>query len=371
MDECEKTVELLSAGRPRPVLMIPVRRCGSHAIRLRLNFNPAFYSPYPLHTVDFMPLVRLYGNLADDDAYFQLIVDLIGLQNANMVRWEGMAFDPVALFETLRDKPRSVYSVVWEMLWQAGEAHGAHVVMDKSLDSVHSAGELVSLFDDILFLNVVRDPRAQVASMNRAIIHDFDTLLNAQIWVRAHDAARQLMEMHPERVLTIRFEDFLANPEATLQRVCAFLGLEFLPEMLDISRSDEARRLSKLSALWESNASAPITANADKFRKLLGDEELRIVETLAGEHMDFYGYERMTAGKSRITDELIQHAVRRSEERQRRAWEELKAKNPRDCCLRRFRAEYLSMIKSRLLRNAYPVARTPAEGETARQRMAG
>jgi hypothetical protein len=57
--------------------MIPVRRCGSHALRLRLNFSREFYSPYPLHIVDFMPLVELYGDLVDDNAYFQLIVDII------------------------------------------------------------------------------------------------------------------------------------------------------------------------------------------------------------------------------------------------------------------------------------------------------
>ncbi|MCI5207282.1 MAG: sulfotransferase, partial [Candidatus Electrothrix sp. ATG2] len=37
----------------RPVLMIPLRRCGSHALRLRLNLSPEFYAPYPLHIVDF------------------------------------------------------------------------------------------------------------------------------------------------------------------------------------------------------------------------------------------------------------------------------------------------------------------------------
>jgi len=53
--------------------MTPIRRCGSHALRLRLNLSPDFYSPYPMHIVDFMPLVELYGNLQNDEAYFQSI----------------------------------------------------------------------------------------------------------------------------------------------------------------------------------------------------------------------------------------------------------------------------------------------------------
>jgi len=69
-----------NGNRPVPVLMIPLRRCGSHALRLRLNFNPQFYSPYPLHIVDFMPLLPLYGDLEDDHAYFRLVSDVVGLQ---------------------------------------------------------------------------------------------------------------------------------------------------------------------------------------------------------------------------------------------------------------------------------------------------
>ncbi len=42
--------------------MVPLRRCGSHAIRLRMNINPKYHSPYPLHVVDFLPLLDLYGD---------------------------------------------------------------------------------------------------------------------------------------------------------------------------------------------------------------------------------------------------------------------------------------------------------------------
>jgi len=97
-------------SRPRPVLMIPLRRCGSHALRLRLNFSPQFYSPYPLHIVDFMPIVPLYGDLANDKAYFRLVVDVVGLQAASMVKWSDVVFDPVDIFDSICREPRSVHS---------------------------------------------------------------------------------------------------------------------------------------------------------------------------------------------------------------------------------------------------------------------
>lgn len=347
--ETEKTRAAMS--RPTPILMIPLRRCGSHALRLRLNFSPQFYSPYPLHIVDFIPLTPLYGDLADDRRFFQMVVDIIGLQTASMVKWSDMVFDPAAVFEAVKNEPRSVHRIVWELLFQAGMKNHAKVIMDKSLDSVHYADELITLFEDMRFLNVVRDPRAQINSMNRAIIHDFDTLLNAMTWAAAHTAARNLMMQHPDRVLTIRYEDFLSNQEEVLRRICVFFEIDFLPAMLDVSLSPEAQQISGLSALWESNCYAPIAANVDKFKKSMSAQEIELIETLTGEHMDYYGYERMTRGKAVISPRMVSAARKESELLKKNAWSDLAANNYRDYMLRKYRADYLQMVKDRLQRN--------------------
>lgn len=348
----KKEIGNIARSRPRPVLMIPLRRCGSHALRLRLNFNSKFYSPYPLHIVDFMPMVPLYGDLANDKAYFRLVVDVVGLQAASMVKWSDMVFDPVDIFESICHEPRSVHRVVWELLLRAGEQHGASVVMDKSLDSVHYAEELMALFPQMLFLNVIRDPRAQVASMNRAIIHDFDTTLNAKSWVNAHRVARSLVARYPDRVLTIRYEDFLGNQEETLKKVCAFFEIEYLPQMLDVTHSSEAKQISQLSALWASNCFAPIAANVDKFKSQLTIEEIETIETLAQEYMALYGYERMTGAQAEIADSTFIEAQARSETGKQMAWRELEKNNFRDYILRRFRAEYLVKVRSCLERES-------------------
>jgi hypothetical protein len=344
----------------RPVLMTPLRRCGSHALRLRLNSNPDFYAPYPLHIVDFMPLVKGYGDLNDDRNYLQLVIDVIGLQTASMVKWPDVVFDPPEVFNSIKDEPRSVHRIVWELLFQSAAKKGAKVVMDKSLDSVHYADELVELFDDILFLNVVRDPRAQVNSMNRAIIHDFDTLLNAMTWARAYEAGKKLALKYPDRVLTIRYEDFVSNQEAVLRKICTFFGMEFFPAMLDVSHSQEAQKIAVLSALWETNNKAPVPANVDKFKKTLTPEEIEIIETVTGEYMDYYGYERMTAGKARITERMITAAAKRSESNKKKAWDDLKKNDNRDFQLRSFRSAYLEMVKNRLQK-----ARTKSNGGSA------
>lgn len=336
-----------SHNRPRPVMMTPLRRCGSHALRLRLNPNKDFYAPYPLHVVDFLPLLPLYGNLNNDNSYFQLITDLVGLQNALMVKWPDLSLDPVDIFERIKNQTRSIHRVVWEMLFIAGEKHDARIVMDKSLDSIHNADELMKLFPDMLFLNVVRDPRAQIASMNKAIIYEFDTLLNTQVWVKAFDKARQLADQYPDRVLTIRFEDFISSEAEVINKICQFFDIEFEEGMLDIEHSNEAASITTRSALWESNSSTPIAANVDKFKSMLSDKEIETIESLTSDHMDYYGYEKMTPANIQISDSMQTMAENNSRVGRAKAWKDLAVNNPRDYMLRKFRADYLQMIRHR------------------------
>ena len=340
----------ISEPRPLPVLMIPLRRCGSHALRLRLNKNPDFYAPYPLHLVDFMPLLELYGDLANDNNYFHLITDVIGLQAGLMVKWPDIALDPVDIFEKIKDEPRSIHRVTWEMLFEVGRKQKASVVMDKSLDSVYYADDLLELFPEMKFLNVVRDPRAQIASMNKAIIHDFDSILNAITWVDACSKAKEIMDKYPDKVLTIRFEDFIAHEADVMSRICDFFGMQFTNDMLDMEHSDEAKSISTRSALWVSNSSAPIAANVDKFKKSLTDNEINAIETITGGYMDHYGYERLTKGNANVGSAAIKKAEERSRINRQQAWDQLKEDDPRDYMLRKYRADYLDMVKSRLLR---------------------
>ena len=328
--------------------MVPLRRCGSHALRLRLNMSPEFYAPYPVHLVDFIDFVPLYGDLEEPSRYFQLVVDLVGLQNATMVKWKQVVLDPVLLFEKIRQRPPCIHTVLWEMLHTAAQQRQAQVVMDKSLDSVFYAEELIRINSNMLFLNVVRDPRAQISSMNKAIIYDFNTLLNAQRWVKAYKKSREIAQKYPERTLTIRFEDFVVHQEEVLRRICDFVGISFIPDMIKISRSKEATEISRLSNLWKNNGFDPIVSNINKFTERLSYDDIMLIETLAGELMDYYGYERMTTGGAQVTPELYEQATEENILNKQQAWTTLAQQNHFDYTLRRFRADYLAMIRQRL-----------------------
>jgi hypothetical protein len=339
---------MLPNGIPQPLLMIPLRRCGSHALRLRLRTNPDFFSPYPLHQVDFLPLLKHYGDLSDDTNYFRLITDFIGFANTSPIRWSDVNWDPVSIFNSIKCEKRTIHTISWTLLLKAGQQQGAKVCMCKSLDNIHQAEELMEQHENILFLNVVRDPRGQISSINRSIIYYFDTYLNTRLWIDAYRKASELERKYPDRVLTIRFEDFINNQEEILRRICKFIKIDFLEAMLNMSKSSEAKDISKRSALWESNHSSPIKANVSKFRDYLSMEEIEVIETLTGDMMDDYGYEKITKGKKMITKGMEKQALKNHETNKAMAWADLERNNPQDYIMRKFRTDYLSDLERRL-----------------------
>jgi hypothetical protein len=338
-------------GTIRLVLMVPLRRCGSHALRLRLNRNSKLYSPYPLHLIDLKPILPLYGDLNNDDNYLKLIKDVLGLLECSVVTWDDVSFDTELFFDRIRSKPRSVYTIAMEMLLEAGKQHKSSVVMDKSLDNIHDWEEILSIYPDIRFLNVVRDPRAQVSSMNKSIIYEFDSILNANIWKKAHEAVQKLIKIHPENVLTVTFEDFIENEKDVIEKISHFFGMDFFPEMLSVNLSEEAKRLASQSQLWESNTSSPIRSNIEKYKQTLTEDEIKQIETITGHLMDIYGYKRLYSETSRIkiTDEIIAQAKLRSDQKRKEAWNELQISNIQDYQRRQIRISYIERCRQRLL----------------------
>jgi hypothetical protein len=134
--------------------------------------------------------------------------------------------------------------------------------------------------------------------------------------------------------------------------VCSFLGIDYLPQMLDVAGSQEAKQISQLSALWSSNCYPPIAANIDKFKQQLTTQEINVIETLTGEYMDRYGYSRLTAADAVVTPELRAQARLRSDEGRERAWRDLEQDNFRDYVLRRCRTDYLAQLNARLSQQA-------------------
>jgi hypothetical protein len=104
---------------------------------------------------------------------------------------------------------------------------GGMVIVDTSHYPLR-ARELQSLEDvDLYLLYLVRDPQGVVASFNRHDVAQYtkSTLTtNAYLWLTNLLAVLVFLRHRRDRRLFVRYEDFVADPQATLREVLARVG---------------------------------------------------------------------------------------------------------------------------------------------------
>lgn len=144
---------------------------------------------------------------------------------------------------------------------------------------------LLQLFPKARFVHIVRDGRATALSMSR---RSYQSLrLSAQEWVDGNVQAMVQREvMGLQRVLIIRFEDLLSEPEETLRKVCNFLSITYSAQMLDLQQDiPEEERYVKSSL-------QPDKINA--FQKELPPHRLRQLERIQGPLLRRLGYQLLS-----------------------------------------------------------------------------
>jgi Sulfotransferase family len=183
---------------------------------------------------------------------------------------------------------------------QVGDLVAAHVkyhrgrrFINKNTRNSRRVLYLDAIFPDAMFLHVIRDPRAVVASLlavhwwpdlplwwsedrtPRALAADGSKpeAVAAEHWVRSVERLlADARHLPPARYLEIRYEAFTESPETVLSSVCAFAGL------------------SSSSRLTESLRRRTVSSQNVKYKSQFGDEELRTVERIVAPLAARLGY---------------------------------------------------------------------------------
>jgi Sulfotransferase family len=162
---------------------------------------------------------------------------------------------------------------------------------DKTPAYISHIDRLAAIWPDAHFVVLVRDGRDVALSVTKVPFGPNNVWAAARSWSGAIRHGREAAERYPERVLTVRYEDFVADPEHELVTLCSFLQLGYDPDMLAIERSDRAKVVEDQTS-WFTNVWAPITTDAvGKWRAELTPQQQQVFESVAGNELRELGYE--------------------------------------------------------------------------------
>ena len=107
---------------------------------------------------------------------------------------------------------------------------------DKRPAYFHEVDVLLRLFPDAQIVHIVRDGRANVASLKKMPWWPYDSIGSMATWSQAEFCSqRNSTKLPADTFHVIRYESLVADPEPVLRELCAFLDEDFDPAMLEPS----------------------------------------------------------------------------------------------------------------------------------------
>lgn len=223
---------------PRAIFVLSPPRSGSTLLRVLLGGHPALFSPPELELLGFETLGERARICSGRDAFWRE-----GTLRAAM---EALGIDADAA-QALMAKREAADMNVADFYCELQGWLGSRLLVDKSPSYALDRATLQraeDYFEEPLYLHLHRHPYGMIASFEEAKLdqiffrypHDYPTRRLAElIWLHSHrNIAAFLAGIPPERQLAVGFAEMTHAPAETARRLCDFIGIDYLPEMLDI-----------------------------------------------------------------------------------------------------------------------------------------
>lgn len=163
---------------------------------------------------------------------------------------------------------------------------------DKSLHTEHYVDRVFAEFPDAKIIHITRDPRDRYASVRKRHGRDVPRLGGANgRWLFSMTKALDNRKRFPGQYKIIRFEDLAGDPEGTMREVCAFIGEEYIPEMLTMSGASDHTSSGGNSSFGKIEPGKISQKPIGRYREVLSNIEIAYIQLVAGKFMTHLGYE--------------------------------------------------------------------------------
>jgi hypothetical protein len=261
-----------------PVFVVGMNGSGTTMLVDCLGRHPLLYS-FP-REVRILPYLlqrsRELGGL-DQLPERRLLADELG---SSVGVWYANGKQPLVLADD-KLQARGFRGVVDAVFSEFAQRHGKARWIEKSPGHLAYISELAAEIPDASFIHIVRDGRDCAQSFHRRYRYDpQDTIYR---WRQLVSMGRlQGRQLGPERYIEVFYESLTRSPEAEMRRLCAFLGVDFVPEMLESSM-----RMADRQAMGDVSH---IVVNSEKWRSYFSAGQIDRLEAIAGAALSELGY---------------------------------------------------------------------------------
>jgi len=150
--------------------------------------------------------------------------------------------------------------------------------------------KLINYFPDAKFIIMIRDPRASICSELYFGTYpdrnnEISNLLHYRLilWCLSVYTTIQLREKWPNSIMIVKYEELVSNPSSVHGKLSSFLDENLRPFADDIFPKPFSSYEKKATGFYDTR---------DKWRNLLSEKEVRLIESLADSYMNRFDYKK-------------------------------------------------------------------------------
>jgi hypothetical protein len=177
-----------------------------------------------------------------------------------------------------------------EILW-IGDKNPGYTIYSK---------RLLKIFPDAKFIQILRDYRDNYVSVKDV---DFELPIPSLVatkWKLFYRNVMKASRQHPDRFITVQYEELVSEPALHLEELCKFLGLEYHPEVLDFhEKKDDVFKAYPKEFITRYHANLLNRVNKSRsgvWKTKLSEKEIRLVDFAVGKIAEEAGYHREFKG---------------------------------------------------------------------------
>jgi len=208
---------------------------------------------------------------------------------------------PEQLVDAMRDNPPAgpieAVSRVYELFAVPNETTS---VGDKTPGYIHHLAPLSRMLAHARFIHVVRHPLNVVSSLVRQPWGPSDPIAAGWLWLRGVRAAARA-KLPTGRLLTMRLEDLVAAPDASVKQIATHLGVAVHPAMFQFQERAHRISLQNVHPMAHRGLAGDLAPTRD-WTAELSDPDAAILWSLVGPTASAFGYDGPAEGRSTISE---------------------------------------------------------------------
>lgn len=175
----------------------------------------------------------------------------------------------------------------------------ASLWIDHSPDNIRYALTLFNIFPDARMIHLIRDGRAIASSVMSLDWWPVTVVSWAHIWMEnlAYGLAAESV-FDSSRIIRIRYEDLVKQPEETMGEICSFLNISYEPQMVNAKEFKIPQYTSEQHKLVGKGID---TSRLNAWKDVLTPRQIEIFESITGELLKMFGYEQLYGLKAKET----------------------------------------------------------------------